>query len=107
MGKTSGEKIKELRLLKGLSQDELCKLVGISQSTLQRLERNEFKRPPVDVFEKLAIALGVNPGYLTNSSVSHLPEKIRDFATNPENAEYIEWAYIKWKEKQLKEKINS
>ena len=42
---TTGEKIRELRLSVGVSQRELAKAIGKSQSTLDRYEKNQQSIP--------------------------------------------------------------
>lgn len=53
-----GEKIKELRQEKGLSQPALAEKVGIEQSYLSKLE-NDKSIPSNDIFRQILIALGV------------------------------------------------
>lgn len=49
---TFGGKLEHARLLKGLSMDELAKLIGVKKAKISRLERNVFKPKP-DVLLKL------------------------------------------------------
>jgi len=42
-GKTLGEKIKQHRILRGITQKELAKQIGIDPTTLSRIERNRGK----------------------------------------------------------------
>lgn len=60
-----GEKIKETRLKKNLKQSDLADKANISRVAIGNYERNE-RTPTVDVIEKIARALGVNPNYLMN-----------------------------------------
>lgn len=103
---TNGEKLKRRRQLKDYSQEELARLVNVSQSTIQRLEKDGFKRPPVDIYNKLAKVLGVSEEYFNdNTELNHLEKHIQEFVLNPANGDFIEWAYLKWKEIQVENKI--
>ncbi|MDO6353975.1 helix-turn-helix transcriptional regulator [Caloramator sp. CAR-1] len=53
------EKIKELRLQKGLSQRALASKAGISQSMLSDIEKGKVN-PTVKVLIKISNALGVD-----------------------------------------------
>lgn len=53
-----GLNLKIARIKKGLTQEELCKLVGIGRTTLSKLEQGKIK-PKMDTMEKLSKALNV------------------------------------------------
>ena len=50
------ERIRELRKLRGLSQEELARIVGVERSTVSKWETGEAK-PRADLFVKLAKTL--------------------------------------------------
>lgn len=54
-----GDKIKEFRKLKGLSQEKLANLSNIDRTYLPTIEKGE-RNVSVEILEKLAIALEVN-----------------------------------------------
>ncbi len=54
-----GEQLKEIRTLKGLTQNELSDKSGIALRTVQRMERNEGK-PSLYSMNAIGEALGVN-----------------------------------------------
>ena len=54
---TAGELIRETRKRRGLSQERLARRVGVGQSAISRLERNEVS-PSVETFELLLCAMG-------------------------------------------------
>lgn len=58
---TIGEKIKSLRLEKGLSLEELGKSVGVSKSTAQKWESGYIANMKRDKISLLAKVLGVSP----------------------------------------------
>lgn len=55
---TFGGKLEHARLLKGLSMDELAKLIGVKKTKISRLERNIYKAK-ADVLLKLNRALNL------------------------------------------------
>ncbi len=65
--KIDGKRLKEIRLAKFWSRDELAKASGIHRDSIGRLERLEWagdSRPPT--VRKLAEALGVDPNELVD-----------------------------------------
>lgn len=56
---TIGEKIKNIRTLKGLTQKSLAEKAGISQSAITYYEKNE-RIPSAVILEKIATALNVS-----------------------------------------------
>lgn len=80
---SQSQKIKELRIQKGMSQEVLAENSGLSLRTIQRIENNETI-PRGDSLKRLAIALKTTPddiidwkiqedrGYLTVMSLSAL-----------------------------------
>jgi len=54
-----GKKIKELRLKKKLSQDELARKADVPYTTLTKIEVGVIKKPSVFVVAKIAKALDV------------------------------------------------
>lgn len=52
--------IRQLRLTRGLSQEELADLARLNRNYIGMIEREE-NAPTVDVLESLADALGVEP----------------------------------------------
>lgn len=74
--KKSGEKIKELRIARGLSQAELANKTALSVRTIQRIENSETD-PRGDSLLKLAGAFNIAPEELT---VNH--NHVNDASTN-------------------------
>lgn len=58
-----GEKIKYLRKKRGLSVEDLAKMVGKNKATLYRYENGDIENLPYTVIEPIAQALGVLPTY--------------------------------------------
>lgn len=61
---TVGEKIKEKRILLGISQTELANMVNISKQSLYKYENNIITNIPSDKLELIAKKLKVSPAYL-------------------------------------------
>ena len=69
---TFGEKVKELRIAKGLEQKELASLTGVSLRTITNWE-NEGRYPRKrDLYGKLAEILGCEENYLLTSDASFM-----------------------------------
>jgi transcriptional regulator with XRE-family HTH domain len=58
------KRLEELRTERGLTQAELADKAGVRRATVSDWENEQRKRPVFDVLEKLAKALGVEPGDL-------------------------------------------
>jgi transcriptional regulator with XRE-family HTH domain len=54
-----GVKLKELRLDRGLSQEELHEMTGVSRDTISRMESGDRPNPHPRTLRRLAEALGV------------------------------------------------
>lgn len=59
-----GEKIKELRVKKGLTLEELGDKVGVSKSTVRKWENGIIANMRRDKISKIADALNISPAYL-------------------------------------------
>lgn len=66
-----GERIKELREKRGLSQGDLAKATGLSQSTISQVEREE-KDPSLSTLQKISDALSVHIAMLFASEHVHV-----------------------------------
>lgn len=61
---TIGERIKERRLAKSLTQEDLAKRIKTSKQTIQRYEAGIISNIPSNKIEAMADVLGVTPAYL-------------------------------------------
>ena len=57
-------RVRELREAKGLSQVELAAKAKVRQATVSAIENEQTRRVDLDVLERLALALDVDPGFL-------------------------------------------
>jgi transcriptional regulator with XRE-family HTH domain len=55
-----GNRLKELRIRRALTQEELAAKAGMGKNTVNRIERN-LNEPHMSTLRKLAQALGVEP----------------------------------------------
>jgi len=81
-----GEKIKQLRTNKNLTQPQLAEAIGIEQSYLSKLE-NDKSVPSADIFQAILKALTIN----VNNFLEGIDEKIihKDLKHIPEVANYL------------------
>lgn len=54
-------RLKEIRTERGISQEELVKLTGISRTTISKIENNEEANVNTRTMAKLAEVFGVKP----------------------------------------------
>ena len=73
-----GIRIKELRMLAGLSQEELGRRVGVQRAAINKYEKGTVENIPIKTIEKIAQALDVSPTYIVGWNVDE---------TNPLSAE--------------------
>jgi transcriptional regulator with XRE-family HTH domain len=71
---TFGEQITSLRKRKGLSQNDLGKVVGTSGDIIGKYERDEVK-PSIEVASKVADALEVSLDFLLGKTTAELDKK--------------------------------
>lgn len=72
-----GQKIRTLRKTKGLTLEELAKMIGAGKSYLWELENKGVENPSAERLTKLADILGVTPEFLLNDKlVSPEPEVV-------------------------------
>jgi transcriptional regulator with XRE-family HTH domain len=57
-------RLREFRLALGLTQTELAARAGVRRATVSRLENDRVTAIDLEVLEKLADLLGVEPGFL-------------------------------------------
>ena len=61
---TPGERIGDLRTKKGLSKGQLAKLIGVSDSTLSRIESGQIEKLNDDIVIKVARVFNVSTDFL-------------------------------------------
>lgn len=73
-----GTKIKELRTLAGMSQEELGSRVGLQRAAIQKYEKGTVENIPIRTIEQIAKVFDVSPTYIVGWGDEH---------TNPLSAE--------------------
>lgn len=63
-----GDKLKSLRIEKGLTQEELAEILGTSKQVISRYENNQ-RSPKIDVVQKFAKTLDVSVEYFSDNSI--------------------------------------
>ena len=61
---TIGERIREVRTAKGLTQEQLAEQVHVTKQAVYKYETGIVTNIPLDKLESIAACLGVAPGYL-------------------------------------------
>jgi transcriptional regulator with XRE-family HTH domain len=61
---TIGERIREARTAKGLTQEQLAEQVHVTKQAVYKYETGIVTNIPLDKLESIAACLGVVPGYL-------------------------------------------
>lgn len=65
---TIGARIRYLRKLRGLSQRDLAKLVGISQPSISDLEGDVSKEPSAQTLLRMAAVMDANPSWIMDGT---------------------------------------
>lgn len=68
------ENIRRIRKERGLTQEELGKLVGLSGVAIMRYEKGQ-REPKVETLEKIAFVLGVKVFSIMRFDLSEVPTK--------------------------------
>jgi len=87
-------RFRELREKQGLTQKEIGKRLGISDSAVNNYESGK-RHPEYPMLVKIANFFGVSTDYLVgkeNTWKYNLPEDIKEFVLNPDNRAYLELA---------------
>ena len=82
--------LKELRMKKGISQQQLADIIGVSQQSINKYE-NHRSEPQIAVLADLADYFETSVDYLIgHSDIDRKIENTRPFDLNPEESELIE-----------------
>lgn len=84
-----------MRMARNFSQDKIAQLAGISQAAYQRIESDNFKRIDIEVLERLAKVLGVEPKDIADPSteLDHLPIHLQQFVKDPKNINWLQYIF--------------
>ena len=64
MANTPGERIKYLRTINNMSQEELGKRVGVQRAAINKYEKGTVENIPIATIEKIANVFDVSPTYI-------------------------------------------
>ncbi len=64
MNNNLGTKIKELRILNEMSQEELGRRIGVQRAAVNKYEKGSVTNIPINTIEKIADIFEVSPTYL-------------------------------------------
>lgn len=82
-----GEKIKEIRIEKGISYDMLANETGLSVDKLKQIEAGD-QLPPVGTLLSLARALKVDSSFLLDEAKTNMSRRAKAFAKRTSNYAY-------------------
>lgn len=72
-----GQKIKQVRKVRGITQDDLAKAIGVSDKSISAYESDRIS-PPIKVLEKIAKKTDLSVGYfLENNDSSEILAKLK------------------------------
>ena len=87
-----GERIKETRTKRGLSQEELAKRTGFKdKSSISKIEKGT-RRPQIEDLKKIAEVLGVHVDYLV-SGILIEQEQLRELSEKSHLFDYVSKLY--------------
>lgn len=76
---TVGERIKKLRILKGLTQEELGEILGVTKASVQKYESGQIRNLKADTIRKLCKTFDTLPIYFVFDFVEdHSPKDVKD-----------------------------
>lgn len=76
---TFGEKLRDARIKKGLSQRELAKLAGLGLNTISNYEQGKTYPHNREMYSTLASILGIDAYYLHNESDDFIAEAEKQY----------------------------
>ena len=74
---TLGEKIRDLRIANGMTQEELAAKLGTTKQTVWKYENNVVTNLPLKKISGLADALRTSPGYLMGWTIEEAEETVK------------------------------
>lgn len=80
MSEVLGKRIKELRTLSNMSQEELGRRVGVQRAAINKYEKGTVSNIPLTTVEQIAYVFEVSPAYLVgweDKPPNHLSLEVR------------------------------
>ena len=99
-GRTLGQRLYELRMIKQLRQEDLCKRLGIGATNYSKYENDQVVRPNPEIVKKLADFYEVPVQDLMKKfePFDHLPAHIKAMVEKEDSLPFLVEAYKKYKE---------
>lgn len=86
---TVGDRIRQTRIEKGMTQQQLSEAIGVSKQAIFKYETNIVTNIPTDRVNAIAKCLGVKPAYLMGWDTPEKKEKATSNEEDGLNAEII------------------
>lgn len=107
--KFNGDKLRELRLERNMTMEELADQIGMSQSNISNIETNKKTSPRSGTVEKISKIFNVNPiiFYIdknTAAALLNMDVKLSEFVTDQKNQKYLKMA-VKLKEMGMTDEL--
>lgn len=84
------ENLKLLRKEKGISQQQLADIIGVTQQSINKYENHKIE-PDIDTLIKLAVFFDTSVDYLVgHSSIRHVIEDVRRYDLNSDEIRLVE-----------------
>jgi len=100
-----GDKIKHLRVLRGISMEGLAEEVGVSRASISKIESGDTLNPRMDTIAKIAEVLKIDQEYFTDINavtpfelIQKMPPETQAFLMNEKTMPYLKLAISAWKE---------
>ncbi len=77
-----GDRLKELRVRKGQSLQQVADAIGASKAHIWELESNRSRNPSLDLLQKLATHFGITVAYLISEEEGELSKADQFFRKN-------------------------
>lgn len=71
-----GERLKRLRLAKGLSQEDLGKIFGVTKASIQKYETGQIRNFKIDTIKQFSEYFGLPPAYFIYDDIPSYGEDI-------------------------------
>lgn len=80
MASALGQKVRELRMARGLTLEQLAQATDSSKSYMWEIENKDVARPSGEKLNRIAAALGVTPEYLADAKQTEATQDVEDVA---------------------------
>ena len=84
---TIGQRIKQCREEKHLTQSELAELIGTTKQNIYKYENGIITNIPSDKIELMAVVFGVSPAYLMGWTDEPTPQSIKQYIQSKQNSQ--------------------